>query len=64
MINREVGATEPVHEVTFFSHSNEITMSLLIYPDSAPPRWEVAEFGEEPPQDTFEGFLAGKVGGG
>jgi hypothetical protein len=53
---------EPVHEMTVFSPSNEMTISLLIYPDRAPSRWEVAELEKEPPQDTFEKFMAGKAG--
>lgn len=54
---------EPVHEMTVFSPRNEMTISLLIYPDRAPSRWEVAELEEEPLQDTFEKFMAGKAGG-
>lgn len=54
---------EPVHEMTVFSPSNEMTISLLIYPDKAPSRWEVAELEEEPTEDTFERFMAGKAGG-
>lgn len=53
---------EPVHEMTVFLPSNEMTISLLIYPDRAPSRWDVAELEEEPPQDTFEKFMAGKAG--
>jgi len=53
---------EPVHEMTVFSPSNEMTISLLIYPDRAPSRWEVAELEEQPTEDTFERFMAGKVG--
>lgn len=54
---------EPVHEMTVFSPTNEMTISLLSYPDRAPSRWEVAELEEEPPQDTFEKFMAGETGG-
>lgn len=54
---------EPVHEMTVFSPSNEMTISLLLYPDRAPSRWEVAELDEEPTEDTFERFMAGKAGG-
>jgi len=54
---------EPVHEMTVFSPSNEMTISLLIYPDRAPSRWEAAELEEEPTEDTFERFMAGKAGG-
>jgi hypothetical protein len=52
-----------VHEMTVFSPSNEMTISLLIYPDRAPSRWEVAELEEEPLQDTFERFTAGRARG-
>ena len=48
--------------MTVFSPSNEMTISLLIYPDRAPSRWEVAELEEEPTQDTFEKFMEGKTG--
>lgn len=55
---------EPVHEMTVFSPSNEMmTISILIYPDRAPSRWEAAELEEEPTEDTFEMFMAGKAGG-
>lgn len=54
---------EPVHEMTVSSPSNEMTISLLIYPDRAPSRWELTELEDEPPQDTFEKFMAGKAGG-
>ncbi|WP_209428321.1 ImmA/IrrE family metallo-endopeptidase [Pararhodobacter sp. SW119] len=53
---------EPVHEMTVFSPSNEMTISLLLYPDRAPSRWEVAELDEEPTEDTFERFMAGRAG--
>lgn len=53
---------EPVHEMTVFSPSNEMTISLLLYPDRAPSRWEVAALEEQPTEDTFEKFMAGKVG--
>lgn len=54
---------ESVHEMTVFSPSNEMTISLLIYPDRAASRWEAAELEEEPTEDTFERFMAGKAGG-
>ena len=40
-----------------------MTISLLIYPDRAPFRWEAVELEEETPQDAFERFTAGKAGG-
>jgi hypothetical protein len=54
---------EPVHEMTVFSPSKEMTISLLLYPDRAPSRWEAAELEEEPTEDTFERFMAGRAGG-
>ena len=51
-----------MHEMTVFSPSNEMTISLLIYPNRAPSRWELAELEEEQPQDTFEKFMAGETG--
>lgn len=54
---------EFVHEMTVFSLSNEMTISLLTYPDRAPSRWEAAELEEEPTEDTFERFMAWKAGG-
>ena len=35
--------SEPVREMAVFSPSNEMAISLLIYPDRAPSRWETAE---------------------
>ena len=32
--------------MTVFSPSNEMTISLLLYPDRAPSRWEMAELEE------------------
>ena len=49
--------------MTVLSPNNEMTTSLLIYPDRALSRWEFAELQEEQPQDTFERFKAGKTGG-
>ena len=48
---------EPVHEMTVFSPGNEMSISLLLYPDSAPSRWEMAELEEEPTLDTFDKFM-------
>lgn len=50
---------EPVHEMTVFSPSNEMmTISLLIYPDRAPSRWETAELEEEPTIDAYDRFTS------
>lgn len=54
--------TEPVHEMTVFSPSNEMTISLLLYPDRGPSRWEMAELEEEPTIDTFDKFMDGRAG--
>ena len=40
--------SEPVREMTVFSPGNEMSISLLLYPDHAPSRWEMAELEEEP----------------
>lgn len=54
---------EPVHEITVLSPNNEMSASLLIYPDRALSLWVFAELQEEQPQDTFERFMTGKTGG-
>lgn len=48
--------TEPVHEMTVFSPSNEMTISLLLYPDRAPSAWEMAALEEEAVPDTLDRF--------
>ena len=54
---------EPVHEMTVFSPGNDqMTISLLLYPDRAPSRWEMAELEEEPIPDTFDKFMDGRTG--
>ena len=40
--------SEPVREMTVFSPGNEMSISLLLYPDRAPSRWEIAQLEEEP----------------
>lgn len=55
--------SEPVHEMTVFSPSNDqMTISLLLYPDRAPSRWEVAELEEEPTIDAFDKFMDDRTG--
>ena len=50
--------SEPVHEMTVFSPSNDqMTISLLLYPDRAPARWELAELEEEPTPDSYDKFM-------
>jgi len=51
-----------VREMTVFSPGNEMTISLLLYPDRAPSRWEMAELEEEPTTDTFDKFMDGRAG--
>jgi len=55
--------SEPIREMTVFSPSNDqMTISLLLYPDRAPSRWEMAELEEEPTIDTFDKFMDGRAG--
>lgn len=54
--------SEPVREMTVFSPSNEMTISLLLYPDRAPSRWEMADLEEEQTLDTFDKFTGGDTG--
>ena len=55
--------SEPVHEMTVFSPRNDqMTISLLLYPDRAPSRWEMAELEEEQTVDTFDKFMDGRSG--
>jgi len=55
--------SEPVHEMTVFSPRNDqMTISLLLYPDRAPSRWEMAELEEEQTIDTFDKFMDGRAG--
>jgi hypothetical protein len=51
--------SEPVREMTVLSPGNEMSISLLLYPDHAPSRWEMAELEEEPTLDTFDKFMGG-----
>jgi len=52
---------EVVHEMTVFSPSNEMTISLLIYPDRAPTAYEMASLEEEEVPDTFDRFTDGST---
>ena len=52
---------EPVHEMTVFSPGNEMSISLLLYPDRAPSRWEMADLEEDPTLDTFDKFMGGSA---
>lgn len=48
-----------MREMTVFSPGNEMSISLLLYPDRGPSRWEMAELEEEPELDTFDKFMGG-----
>lgn len=50
--------TEPVREMTVFSPGNEMSISLLLYPDCGSSGWEMAELEEEPTLDTFDKFMS------
>ncbi len=53
---------EDVHEMTIFAHRNEMTFTLLIYPNDAPDnRWGV-ELDEPREWDTYDQFVAGNPG--
>lgn len=52
---------EPVREMTVFSPSNEMAISLLVYPDHAPSRWEMAGLEEEATPDTYDRFMGGRT---
>ncbi len=55
--------SEPVHEMTVFSpRTDQMTISLLLYPDCAPSRWEMAELEEEQTIDTFDKFMDDRAG--
>lgn len=51
--------TEPVREMTVFSPGNDMSISLLLYPDRTPSPWEMAQLEEEPELDTFDKFMGG-----
>jgi hypothetical protein len=48
--------TDPVHEMTVFSPSNEMTISLLVYPDASPSFRDMAALEEEAVPDAFDRF--------
>ncbi len=50
---------EDVREMTIFSHSNEMTISLLLYPDDAPDKRWANELDEPKEWDTYDQFVAG-----
>jgi hypothetical protein len=53
---------EDVREMTIFSYSNEITISLLIYPDDMPDKRWANELDEPKEWDTYDQFVAGTHG--
>ncbi len=52
---------EPVREMTVFSPSNEMTISLLIYPDASPSFRDMAALEEEAVPDAFDRFTNGST---
>ncbi|MCX7313391.1 MAG: ImmA/IrrE family metallo-endopeptidase [Alphaproteobacteria bacterium] len=53
---------EDVHEMTIFSPANEMTITLLLYPNDGPDnRWGV-DFDEPREWDTYDQFEAGNQG--
>ncbi len=52
--------SDPVREMTVFSPSNEMTISLLLYPDRAPTAREMAALDDDPVPDTFDRFMDGE----
>lgn len=53
---------EDVREMTIFSHSNEMTISLLLYSNDAPDKRWANELDEPEEWDTYDQFVAGNHG--
>ena len=49
---------EDVHEMTIFSQMNEMTITLLVYPNDAPDKRWADELDESPEQDTYDRFTS------
>lgn len=49
---------EDVHEMTIFSQMNEMTITLLVYPNDAPDKRWADELDEPPEQDTYDRFTS------
>ena len=49
---------EPVQEMTIYGRHNEMTISLLLYPQHARSGWAGAEIEEEPVSDTYDRFVS------
>lgn len=49
---------EDVHEMTIFSPTNEMTITLLLYPDDAPNKRWAHDLDEPEEQDTYDRFVS------
>ena len=49
---------EDVHEMTIFSSTNEMTITLLLYPDDAPNKRWAHDLDEPEEQDTYDRFVS------
>jgi hypothetical protein len=49
---------EDVHEMTIFSPANEMTITLLLYPNDAPNKRWANELDEPEEQDTYDRFVS------
>ena len=49
---------EDVHEMTIFSQMNEMTITLLVYPNDASDKRWADELDEPPEQDTYDRFTS------
>jgi hypothetical protein len=49
---------EDVHEMTIFSPTNEMTITLLLYPDDAPNKRWARDLDEPEEQDTYDRFVS------
>ncbi len=49
---------EDVHEMTVFAPKNEMTISLLLYPDNAPTRWRGDDLDEPKEWDTYDQIVS------
>lgn len=49
---------EDVHEMTIFSPTNEMTITLLLYPDDAPNKRWAGDLDEPEEQDTYDRFVS------
>jgi hypothetical protein len=49
---------DDVHEMTIFSPTNEMTITLLLYPDDAPNKRWARDLDEPEEQDTYDRFVS------